>query len=77
MFFEEGLIWDFDDDEVQDDEWTNAELRDSFATSCLIRCRKISSTTYFTKGKLNELGMYIKDNQAINTVFINSTLTAT
>ena len=45
------------------------------ARSSLVRCRKISSTNFFTKGKLNELGMYIKENRDINAIFVNSNLT--
>ena len=41
----------------------------------MIRCRKISSTTYFSKGKLTELGYHIKENPDINVVFINTSLT--
>ena len=46
------------------------------ARSSLIRCRKISSTNFFSKGKLNELGLYIKETPNINAVFINASLTS-
>ena len=59
-----------------DNEWQNPNLRESVAKSSLIRCRKISSTTFFTKGKLNELGLFIKQEKEINAIFINTTLTA-
>ena len=58
------------------DEWKNELLRESVAKSSLIKVRKIHSSTYFTKGKLNDLGYFLKDNKDINVVFINSTLTA-
>lgn len=58
------------------DEWKNELLRESVAKSSLIKVRKIHSSTYFTKGKLNDLGYFLKDNPEINVVFINSTLTA-
>ena len=35
----------------------------------------MSSTTYFTKGILNELGYFIKEKENINVVYINATLT--
>ena len=35
----------------------------------------MSSTNYFTKGKLNELGLYIKEQQEINVVYVNTSLT--
>lgn len=58
------------------DEWKNELLRESVAKSSLIKLRKIHSGTYFPKGKLNELGYFIKENPAVNVVFINSTLTS-
>ena len=42
----------------------------------MVRCRQISSTNYFTKGKLNELGLFIKENEAINVIYVNTALTA-
>ena len=78
VFWKTGVIWDIDDDfsEREDDEWANANLRESVARSGIIRCRKVSSTNYFTKGKLNELGLYIKENNNINVVYVNTSLTA-
>ena len=38
--------------------------------------RKVSSTTYFTKGVLNELGLYIKEKPEVNVVYVNATLTS-
>jgi 50S ribosomal subunit-associated GTPase HflX len=58
------------------DEWKNELLRESVAKSSLIKVRRIHSSTYFTKGKLNDIGFYLKDNPEINVVFINSQLTA-
>ena len=77
-FYKYGLIIDLDSptEEDGDDEWKNVHLRESIARSSLIRCRHISSTTYFSKGKLNELGLFIKDNSQIQVVFINSSLTS-
>ena len=58
------------------DEWKNELLRESVAKASLIKVRRIHSSTYFTKGKLNDLGYFLKDNEDINVIFINSTLTA-
>lgn len=58
------------------DEWKNELLRESVAKSSLVKVRKIHSGTYFTKGKLNDLGYFIKENQNINVVFINAQLTS-
>lgn len=59
-----------------EDEWRNILLRESMAKSSLVKIRQIHSGTYFTKGKLNELGYYIKDNPAINVVYVNTQLTS-
>jgi predicted RNA-binding protein YlxR (DUF448 family) len=58
------------------DEWKNILIRESMAKSSLIRVRKIHSSTFFTKGKLNELGYFVKDNKDINVIFVNATLTS-
>jgi 50S ribosomal subunit-associated GTPase HflX len=72
------MEFDGQDDESMDmyDEWKNELLRESVAKSSLIKVRKIHSSTYFTKGKLNELGFYLKENKRINVVFVNAQLTA-
>ena len=72
-----GLVLDLDNDEElenvsDDEEWRD----DSVAGRSLVKCRKISGTTFFTKGKLAEFGMYIKDKPEINVVFVNTTLTS-
>jgi 50S ribosomal subunit-associated GTPase HflX len=73
---------EFDNDDLDNnqadmyDEWKNVLLRESVAKSSLIRVRKVHSSTYFTKGKLNELGYFLKDNSDINVVFVNATLTS-
>jgi hypothetical protein len=63
VFFKGGVVVDLNEDEslYEDDEWKSTKLRESVAKSSLIRCRQISSTNYFTKGKLNELGLFIKE----------------
>ena len=71
------MEFDSQDDESYDlyDEWKNELLRESVAKSSLIKCRKIHSTTFFTKGKLNDLGYFLKDNKRINVVYVNAQLT--
>lgn len=78
VYFKGGLIVDVHEDgnAFEDNEWRNANLRESIAQGSMIRCRQISSTNYFTKGKLNELGLFIKDNEAINVIYVNTALTA-
>lgn len=78
VYFKEGVILDLTEDEDlnEESEWHNVNLRESIARSSIIRCRKISSTNFFSKGKMNELGLYIKETSDINVVFINSSLSA-
>ena len=73
-----GMILELDENQDDDlfDEWKNEYIRESVARSSIIKVRKIHSGTYFTKGKLNEIGFYLKDNPDVNVVFINSTLTS-
>ena len=40
----------------------------------LIKVKKVHQTTYFQKGKLNEIGNSIKKNLDIEVVFINTSL---
>ena len=56
----------------EDEGWRN----ESLASSCIIKCRKVSSTTFFTKGILNEIGYAIRDNPELNVVYVNATLTS-
>ena len=72
VYYQGGLILDFEgEDDERDEDWRS----DTLAGSCVIKCRKISGTTYFTKGKLNDLGFFLKENPAVNVVFVNTTLT--
>ena len=43
------------------DEWKDVIVRDSLAKASLIKTWNVASGTFFTKGKLNELGLYIKE----------------
>ena len=63
---------DFEGEEEEEEVWKSVTL----AGSCVVKCRKLSGTTYFTKGKLNDFGYFIKDNEAINVIFINTILTS-
>lgn len=74
IYIKGGLVFDFEGEQDNKDEieWRD----DSIAASCIIKQRKISSTTFFTKGKLAEIGYFLKSNKEINAVFINTTLTS-
>ena len=49
---------------------------DTLAAASVIKIRKISGTTYFSKGLLHELGDFIKDKEDVNVVYVNTTLTS-
>ena len=75
VYFKGGIIADLADESdefIQANDWKN----DSLAASCVIKCRSISGTTFFTKGILSDIGFYIKENEHINVLFINTTLTS-
>jgi 50S ribosomal subunit-associated GTPase HflX len=75
VFWKGGIIVDAEEDHIDPyDEWKNKLVRDSFAKSSLISVRKVSSSIFFTKGKLNEIGQFIKGKN-IDVVFVNSMLT--
>ncbi len=74
-----GIVIDKHDPEFMgglslEDEWKNALLRESFAKSSLLKLRNISGSTYFSKGKLHELGEFIQ-NTDVEVVFVNAVLT--
>lgn len=60
VYYRGGIILDMSGDETDLEQWTSHEIRESLAKSCVMKLRKISSTNYFSKGKLNELGQYLK-----------------
>eukprot|EP00354_Favella_ehrenbergii_P011231 CAMPEP_0170456070 /NCGR_PEP_ID=MMETSP0123-20130129/3829_1 /TAXON_ID=182087 /ORGANISM="Favella ehrenbergii, Strain Fehren 1" /LENGTH=196 /DNA_ID=CAMNT_0010719429 /DNA_START=365 /DNA_END=955 /DNA_ORIENTATION=+ len=81
VYWKGGLIVDMDeewDKEAKekvygpDEGWRN----ESIAGSCIVKCRKVSGTTYFSKGVLHELGMFIKERSDVNVVYVNTTLTS-
>jgi hypothetical protein len=63
-------------DEYKDElyhEWKNKGLRESFALGSMVKIRLTKNSTFFGKGKLLELGTFIRDND-IQSVFINKEL---
>jgi hypothetical protein len=73
VYFQGGLVLDFEGEQDEDDEEWKSE---TLAGSCIVKCRKLSGTTYFSKGKLNDFGHFIKENEGINVVFVNAALTS-
>ncbi|CAI2361074.1 unnamed protein product [Moneuplotes crassus] len=75
VFWEDGIITDPHEEEFDlYDEWKNKLVRDSMAKSILINVKKVSSSLFFTRGKLNDLGQYIK-SQDVEVVYVNTMLT--
>lgn len=57
-------------------EWRNKLVRQSIAMSSLVKMKKTIGKTFFTKGKLMDIGLFVRDN-SIDCVFINCELTPT
>ena len=75
VYWKKGLIVDTHEEEFDlYDEWKNQLVRDSMAKSILINVRNVSSSMFFTRGKLNEIGQYIK-TQTVDVVYVNTMLT--
>ncbi|KAL4508015.1 hypothetical protein ABPG72_021388 [Tetrahymena utriculariae] len=79
-YYKNGIIVD-DQSDTEDDgdmfhEWRNKILRESIAKSSLIKMKNVIGKSFFTKGKLMDIGIYIKDN-SIDCVFLNTELTPT
>ena len=81
VYYRGGIVWDALEEWNREEEakiygeavdWRD----DTLAGSCIIKVRKLSGTTYFSKGILNELGDFIKRKDEINVVYINDTLTS-
>lgn len=53
VYFRGGVIIDFKQEDQAEKELQNEEWRDdTMAASCIVKLRKISGTTFFTKGVL-------------------------
>jgi hypothetical protein len=75
VYWKQGIINDTKEEQIDlYDEWKNTLIRDSMAKSCLINMRRVSSSMFFTKGKLNDLGLFIK-SKPIDVVYVNTMLT--
>lgn len=75
VYHEGGLLAggsDSDEDNIFD-QWKNILLRETLATSSIINVRTIKASTFFSKGRLAQLGTFIKNSKA-DVVFINTTL---
>ena len=75
VYWKNGIVMDSHEEEFDlYDEWKNKLVRDSMAKSILINVKKVSSSLFFTRGKLNEIGQYLK-TQDVEVVYVNTMLT--
>lgn len=62
--------------ELDESEWKNMILRHSLAVSSIIKVNETKASTYLNKYVMSRLTSYLEENK-INVVFVNSTLTFT
>jgi len=78
VYWKGGVIVDAfassEEEEDLYDEWHDKLKRESLAKNSLIKVKAISGSTFFTKGKLLEIGEYIKDTKP-DIVFMDTLLT--
>lgn len=65
-----------DEYDVWEEAWRNEVIRRQWAETCVIKIREINPGTFFGKGKVTELALYVADNPC-RFVFVNTTLTPT
>lgn len=63
-----------DEFDVAEEAWRNPIIRRQWAETCVIKVRQIEPSTFFGKGKVQELALYIAHNPC-RYVFVNTTLT--
>jgi 50S ribosomal subunit-associated GTPase HflX len=75
VYFNGGVYGGGSETEEDDlyDEWKNLLLRESLAFSSLVKVKRTKASTFFTKGRLHELGEFIK-SQKLDVIFINTSL---
>jgi 50S ribosomal subunit-associated GTPase HflX len=75
VYYQGGVLAGGSDSEGEDlyDEWKNLLLRESLANSSLVKVRNVKASTFFTKGRLNELGRYLQTTK-VDVIFVNTSL---
>lgn len=63
-----------DEFDVHEEAWKSPTVRRQYAESCVVKIRRLDPRTYFGKGKVSELALYIAKNPC-DYIFINTTLT--
>lgn len=61
-----------DDDDIYD-EWKNLLYRESLAYSSLLKINHVKASTFMTKGRLHQIGLFLQENP-VDVVYINTTL---
>jgi small GTP-binding protein len=75
IYYNGGILGGGSESESEDiyDEWKNILLRESLANSSLVKVKNIKASTFFTKGRLNEICQYLQHSKA-DVIFVNTTL---
>lgn len=70
-----GIIASASDDESEDinDEWKNLNVREELALSSICSVSNIKASTFFSKGRLSEIGNYLRKTD-VDVVFVNTSL---
>lgn len=55
------------------DEWKNVNVRENLALSSICNINSIKASTFFSKGRLNEIGNYLRLNE-VDILYINTSL---
>lgn len=79
MIQKDGIVFDQEESESEGDlykEWRDKILRESLANSSLIKTKRVTKKTYFTKGKLHFLAEYLRRNQ-LDCLYVNAELKPT
>mmetsp|Transcript_10017 Transcript_10017/g.29907 ORF Transcript_10017/g.29907 Transcript_10017/m.29907 type:complete len:576 (+) Transcript_10017:90-1817(+) len=63
-----------DELDVEEEAWKDPVIRRQWAETCIVKVRQIAPNTFFGKGKVAELAVYVAKNPC-RFVFVNTTLT--
>jgi 50S ribosomal subunit-associated GTPase HflX len=63
------------DDELSDenDEWRNVNIRENLALNSICSINNVKASTFFSKGRLNEIGNYLRETDA-DILYVNTSL---
>ena len=55
------------------DEWKNLNIREDMALSSICSVGAIKASTFFSKGRLSEIGNYLRQTE-VDVLFVNTSL---